>query len=236
MDYAVNVEKSGTYTVSYEYVSRYAASLETQIDGVKAAENALDASTASGNWYDADYADSDTTGISFRLEKGMHTLSTLWSSADINVKSISLICKTPDPDPITLEVEAEKLSGGSYAVSEVAAAGDEPAHLQISTTQYANGRWIQNFPYAGQYKVQFVVKTPTDFNKINFYMGATSGEDSSLADNDGAWVQYGGNIALSSTNGEWATVDGPVVEISEPGYYDIKFGNWAAGPEAFLLL
>lgn len=236
MDYAVNVEKSGTYTVSYEYVSRYAASLETQIDGVKAAESALDASTASGNWYDADYADSDTTGISFRLEKGMHTLSTLWSSADINVKSINLICKTPDPDPITLEVEAEKLSGGSYAVSEVAAAGDEPAHLQISTTQYANGRWIQNFPYAGQYKVQFVVKTPTDFNKINFYMGATSGEDSSLADNDGAWVQYGGNIALSSTNGEWATVDGPVVEISEPGYYDIKFGNWAAGPEAFLLL
>lgn len=234
LDYEIAVEKSGIYTISYNYLSLNESELITQVDGTDVASSPVSASAADP-WYAGEYADTDTAGISFRLEKGTHTLSTVWGAGDINVKSINLTLKTPDPDPVSMVVEAEDLSAGNWEVTAVQATGDAPGYLEFHNgVQWANGRWIRNFEYAGEYKVQFVVATTSAYSGANFYLGVTSGPDASL-NGDAGFTNYGGDIAFANTSGEYVMVDGPTFKIDEPGYYDIKFGNWGANPPSYRL-
>lgn len=233
VDYSINVEKPGTYTISYENISRYAAVLETQIDGVKVAETSLDASTA-GTWYETDYVESDTTGISFHLEKGQHTLSVVWGSADINVKSIKLTCKTPDPDPVTIVVEGEDGVSGSGAWAAVD--GEETVNGEVVKyatfpQQWANGRYIVHFPYAGTYKMQLVMSVPTLTDSIHLEWAPTTDEYTAAA--DGTFTVVSNDIPgiTATADGEYKTFDGPNLVVEEPGYYDLKFGSWVAGAD-----
>ncbi|MCI8634751.1 MAG: hypothetical protein HFJ05_04000 [Eubacterium sp.] len=229
VDYAVLVEKSGVYTVSYEYISQNEASLITQIDGVQVAESETAASTAPGNWYEADYADTETDGVSFRLEKGLHTVSVVWTKANINMKSLNLICMTPDMGAYVFEVEGElgPDGTGAYQVSsgkETDINGNEVGYMQVSSAQYANGRWIVNFPYAGTYKVQMVMAVPTLTNNVHMEWTPAPAQ----SDND--FTVLSENIPVEQTQpNEYRTFGGPELAVEEAGEYDIKFGSWVAG-------
>lgn len=232
VDYAINVERSGNYTISYEYVSQDSSSLKTQIDGKEVATSSVDASTASGNWYDTDYADSDTTGISFHLDKGVHTLSVVWGSANINVKSINLTCKTPDPDPVTIVVEGEDGVNGSGAWA--AQDGEETVNgetVKYATfpQQWANGRYIVHFPYAGTYKMQLVMSVPTLTEEIHLEWSPTTDEGTPGSSFTTVSDSIPGITATAA--GEYKTFDGPNLVVEEAGYYDLKFGSWAAGAD-----
>lgn len=227
MDYAINVEKSGTYTISYEYVSENGAGLETQIDEAKVADSSVDASTANP-WYNGDYAETDP--VSFRLEKGLHTLSVVWGSADINVKSINLTCKTPDPDPVRFEVEGELGVSGSGAWA--AEDGEETVNGEVIKyatfpQQWANGRYIVYFPYAGTYKMQLVMSVPTLTDNIHLEWSPTTDEGTPGS----SFTTVSSSIpGIEATeDGEYRTFDGPNLVVEEAGYYDLKFGSWAAG-------
>ncbi|MEY8391983.1 Ig-like domain-containing protein [Lachnospiraceae bacterium 45-W7] len=86
--YAVQVAESGTYMVSYNYVSKNDTFLRTKVDGEDAAESQIAAFAGEGDWYAGEYQDSEAVGI--QLQAGQHVLSTVWGSADLNVKSLKL--------------------------------------------------------------------------------------------------------------------------------------------------
>lgn len=229
VDYAISVEKSGTYTISYEYVSQNGATLETQIDGVKVAESSVDKSTAV-TWYDGAYADSDP--VSFHLDKGVHTLSTVWGSANINVKNINLTCKTPDPDPVTIVVEGEDGVSGNGAWA--AEPGEEIVNgetVKYATfpEQWANGRYIVHFPYAGTYKMQLVMSVPTLTDSIHLEWSPTTDEGTPGSSFTTVSNSIPGITATAA--GEYKTFDGPDLVVEEAGYYDLKFGSWVAGAD-----
>ncbi len=226
VDYAVQVEKSGVYTISYEYVSQNNAALVTQVDGADAAESETNASTAS-TWYNADYAETDTDGVSFRLEKGLHTISVVWKAANINVMSLNLICTAPDPEAYTFEVEGElgPDGEGAWAVSsdkETDINGNEVGYMQVSSSQYANGRWLVNFPYAGTYQMQMVMAVPTLTDQVHL----------EWAPEGGSFNVVNGNIPVQKTEpNEYRVFDGPELTVEEPGVYDLKFGSWTANAD-----
>lgn len=233
MDYAINVEKSGTYTISYEYVSENDAGLETQIDETKVADSSVDASTVDP-WYNGDYAETDP--VSFRLEKGLHTLSVVWGSADINVKSINLTCKTPDPDPVTIVVEGEDGVNGSGAWAAQdgeETVNDETVKYATFPQRWANGRYIVHFPYAGTYKMQLVMSVPTLTDSIHLEWSPTT--DEYTAGNTFTTVANNIPGITATAAGEYKTFDGPNLVVEEAGYYDLKFGSWAEKAADFRL-
>lgn len=226
IDYAVWVEKSGVYTIAYEYVSQNNAALITQVDQEDVAESNTDASTAS-TWYNGAYAETETADVSFRLEKGLHTISVVWAAANINVMSFNLICTTPDPEAYTFEVEGElgPDGEGSWAVSadkETDINGNEVGYMQVSSSQYANGRWLVNFPYAGTYKMQMVMAVPTFTTQVHL----------EWAPEGGSFSTVNGNIPIQQTqSNEYRVFDGPELKVEEPGVYDLKFGSWVANAD-----
>ena len=57
--YAVRAAESGTYTISYNYVSNNDTTLGTKVDGENAAESQMIKYAGEGNWYEGDYQDSE---------------------------------------------------------------------------------------------------------------------------------------------------------------------------------
>lgn len=88
LSYAVRAAESGTYTISYNYVSNNDTTLGTKVDGENAAESQMIKYAGEGNWYEGDYQDSEAVAI--KLEAGEHVLSAVWGSTDLNVKSLTL--------------------------------------------------------------------------------------------------------------------------------------------------
>lgn len=129
--------------------------------------------------------------------------------------------------PITFEVEGELgvEGSGAWEVStgkELDKEGNEVGYLQVSTTRYANGRWIVNFPYAGTYQMQMVMAVPTLTSNIHLEW-APEGTDS--------FTTVNGNIpGITQTEpNEYKVFEGPELVVEEAGNYDLKFGSWAEG-------
>lgn len=135
-------------------------------------------------------------------------------------------------EPIgTVQFEVEGETGaegnGAWAVS----VGQETVDGQIIgyatfPQQWANGRYIVDFPYAGTYKVQLVMSVPTATNNVHL-----------------EWAPLGGSFETVSNNikvevtgaGVYETFDGPNLVVEEAGTYDLKFGSWASGGSNFRL-
>lgn len=135
-------------------------------------------------------------------------------------------------EPIgTVQFEVEGEDGaegnGAWAVS----VGQETVDGQTVTyatfpQQWANGRYIVDFPYAGTYKMQMVMSVPT----------ATSNVHLEWAPLGGSFTTVNGNIPVEVTgSGVYRTFDGPELKVEEAGTYDLKFGSWASGGSDFRL-
>lgn len=222
--YEVNVEKSGVYTLSYNYVSKTGTTLTTKIDGTEAGISTVDAFTGSGNYYESTYLDSDE--ISFHLDKGVHTLTTVWGATDLNVKSLALKLKTADPESYTFSVEAELGAEGSgqwdtQVGEEKDSEGNDVTYAYFPA-QWNNGRYIVNFPYAGTYKMQLRIAVPTKASNVHLEVAPEGGSFQTLTEK---------SYPVTETANTYVIVDGWDLEIEEAGNYDLKFGCWTAGTD-----
>lgn len=235
VDYEINVKKSGVYTISYNALANEGGELQTLLDGEAVAASDVPAFTGEGNWYESTYIDTDTTGVSFRLDEGTHTLSTVFGAGDMNLMSLKLTCTESDPETITYEVEGEDALGGWVATAVKPEDGSTGYLNYAGGQQWANGRWIQEFKYPGDYQLKLVVATTAEMGQTHLEMGATSGASTLLPDQGADWTITVDNIALENTNGEFKTITGPTVKITDPGFYDIKYGDWGTAVPSFKL-
>lgn len=235
VDYKIDVKKSGVYTISYESLADKGGELQTLLDGEAVAASDVPEFTGEGNWYESTYVDTDTTGVSFRLEKGEHTLSTVFGAGDINLMSLTLTCTEEDPGTIIYEVEGEDALGG-WVATAVKPEDGSTGYLEYAGGQrWANGRWINEFKYPGDYQLKLVVSTTAEMGQTHLEMGPTLGKDTLLPDQGSEWTVSIDNIALENTNGEFKTITGPTVKITDPGFYDIKYGDWGTEVPSFKL-
>lgn len=129
------------------------------------------------------------------------------------------------PEPVSFEVEGEVAmdTNGSWNIAsgtETDTKGEKVTYIKF-TSQWANGRFIVNFPYAGTYKMQMVMAVPTVTSEVHLEMAQEGGSFKTI-DGDIQGIE-------ETKENEYKTFSGPDIVIEEPGNYDLKFGSWVEG-------